>query len=417
MSTKINSKSFGIVLFMDDSVYKDDPKQNKKIHFPFQKSEILLNVLKHFYDLGIGNKSIIENIIIAHEHAEETEKCHMHVYIEFDSKIRKQIKPGNFLINDFKFLYMAQQIKTPAKFRNYCKKGGDFYELLPNKSIKNILKENNLLDELMDVDDPYDILLKNETLTDKQISDIFKNCNVTEYKKDFLGNAKKIYDTYNSFIKIDKEIPEFEWKFPKHIYEHIENNFGKNDKISIVYTKLYTWFKMYCEPEGYLRRKALFLFSLSGGVGKSYFARSLVPEINICNSPYYVYCRGTLDASEFIRKKDNAKFIILDDVNYIDKDIEIWKALAVSEPTNIRSPYHNFPWKKSLPCILLSNNIKTLKYWMEAEDLKTRCIFIGIDFYIGPPGTDNEENHRIDSFLTDDISEKLLLKVNKCSTF
>ena len=143
----------------------------------------------------------------------------------------------------------------------------------------------------------------------------------------------------------------------------------------------------------------------------------MVPEISICNSPYYVYCRGTLDASEFIRKRDNAKLIILDDVNYIDKDIEIWKALTVSEPTNIRSPYHNFAWKKSLPCIMLSNNIKTLKYWTEAEDLKSRCVFIGIDFYIGPPGSDNEENRRLDSFFTDDINEKLLSKINKCNTF
>ena len=414
---KINSKSFGIVLFMDDSVYTTDPKQNKKIHFPFEKERMLLNLLKHFYDLGIGNRCNVENIIMAHEHAEETGKCHMHTYIEFDSKIRKQIKPGNFLINEERFLYMVQQIKTPAKFRNYCKKGKDFIELLPNKSIKNILRDNNLIDELIDVDDPYDVLLKNEKLTDKQISDIFRNCNITEYKKDFIGNAKKIYETYNNFIKADVELPEFKWTFPLHMYEYIGDNYNSNDKVLTVYTKLYTWFKTYCEPEGYFRRKALFLFSLAGGVGKSFFARSLVPEISICNSPYYVYCRGTLDASEFIRKRDNAKLIILDDVNYIDKDIEIWKALTVSEPTNIRSPYHNFAWKKSLPCIMLSNNIKTLKYWTEAEDLKSRCVFIGIDFYIGPPGSDNEENRKLDSFFTDDINEKLLSKINKCNTF
>ena len=156
------------------------------------------------------------------------------------------------------------------------------------------------------------------------------------------------------------------------------------------------------------------MFSLSGGVGKSYFARNLVPEISICNSPYYVYCRGTLDASEFIRKDKTAKLVILDDVNYITNDIEIWKALTVSEPTNIRTPYHNTPWKHSLPCIMLSNNIKTLKFWMEAEDLKSRCVFIGIDFYIGPPGTDLEENHIVDSYLTNDINNKLGIPIQKC---
>ena len=56
---------------------------------------------------------------------------------------------------------------------------------------------------------------------------------------------------------------------------------------------------------------------------------------------------------------------------------------------------------------------------MEAEDLKTRCVFVGINFYIGPPGSDSEENHRVDSILSMDIDEKLneKTKVNKCNSF
>ena len=416
---KINAKSFGVVIYMDNTMYTDDPETNKDIHFPETKETILINLLKSFYDIGISNKQEVVNIIIGHEHGESM-KCHMQIYIEFDSRIRKDIKPGNFKINNINYLYMAQRCKTPAQLRNYCKKDKDFHEIMPNKTIKQILRENNILDELMDVDDPYDLMLNKSDLSDKQIKNIFKNCPITEYKKDFMNNSKKLLETYNNFIKIDKEEePPFEWKFPKHILHHVENNFGAKDQITLTYVKIYTWFKTYCEPEGFFRRKALFLFSLAGGVGKSYFARSLVPEINICNSPYYVYCRGSLDAAEFIRKEKKARLIILDDVNYIDKDIEIWKALTVSEPTNIRSPYHNFAWKKSLPCIMLSNNIKTLRYWMEAEDLKTRCVFVGINFYIGPPGSDSEENHRVDSILSMDIDEKLneKTKVNKCNSF
>ena len=56
---------------------------------------------------------------------------------------------------------------------------------------------------------------------------------------------------------------------------------------------------------------------------------------------------------------------------------------------------------------------------MEAEDLKSRCIFVGVDFYIGPPGTDKEENHTVDSFLTNDIHDKLEQprKIDKCNNF
>ena len=68
---------------------------------------------------------------------------------------------------------------------------------------------------------------------------------------------------------------------------------------------------------------------------------------------------------------------------------------------------------------MLSNNIKTLKYWQEAEDLKTRCVFIGLDFYIGPPNTDIESNHKVDSLLTHDIIFRLGLdsKSSKCNNF
>ena len=418
MPKKLLAKSFGIVIYMDDSVYKDDPDLNMEIHFPVAKDIVFYNLLKTFYNKGICNKNALDYAIVAHEHGDEKRKCHMQIFLTFDKKIQRQIKPGNFMINDVTYLYMAQNAKTPAKLRNYCRKTGDFVEFMPQSSIKDILKENNMIDELVDVDDPYDLLLNKEDLSDKQIKSIFKNCQVTEYKKDFMSNSKKIYETYNTYIKIEKEVPDFKWQFPQHIFKHVEDFSDSIDSKSITFVKLYTWFKTYCEPEGYFRRKALFLFSLKGGVGKSYFARSLVPEISICNSPYYVYCRGSLDASEFMRKDKTAKLVILDDVNYIDKDIEIWKALTVSEPTNIRSPYYNFPWKHSLPCIMLSNNIKTLKYWLEAEDLKTRCLFIGIDFYIGPPETDKAENHRTDSFLSCDIQTKLAnQKVNKCSSF
>jgi len=403
----ITAKSFGIVMHMDNEMYTNDSSKNGDIHFPVTKEKIVINLLKAFYDIGLGNYEV-ENIVAGHEHGEILNKCHIQMFIKFTQKVRKYIKPSYFFVDQIKILYMVQKCKTPAKLHNYCKKNQDFIELFPCKLIKDILKEKDIIEPLMDVDDPYDALFHNQNLKDDQIVNIFKNCRITEYKKDFLCNSKKIIETYNKYMEENKEnIPEFKWNFPKHMLNHIENNFGNTDKKTLAYTKIYTWFKEYCEPEKYLRRKALFLFSLAGGVGKSYFARSLVPEITPCNSPYYVYCRGTLDASEFIKKSKYAKLIILDDINYISNDIEIWKALTVSEPTNIRTPYHNIPWMKSLPCIMMSNNIKTLKYWMETEDLKSRCIFVAIDFYIGPPGTDDEENHKINCFLTDDVKSKL----------
>ena len=395
----LKSKSFGIVMHME--------KDSEEEHIPLTKKEAMLCLLNEFYNLGVKNNEV-EEYVIGHEHGEKNNGCHYQIYIKFTYQVRKCIKPSKFVKNNITILYMAQKTKTPAKLRNYCKKDHDYIEEFPCKSIKDILKENNLIEESMDIDDPYDYLFKTENLNEKQIINVFKNCDITEFKKNFLIHSKNILETYNSFIKKDDSIPEFSWKFPKHILEYLEDNSKLlADKKIQAYSKIYEWFLNYCEPEGEFRRKSLFLFSISGGLGKSFFARSLVPEISLCNSPYYVYCRGTLDAAEFSSKKETARLVILDDVNYIDKDMEIWKALTVSEPTNIRTPYHNINWNKSLPCILLSNNIKTLKYWTETPDLQTRCIFVGIDFYIGPPGTDNEVYHEVNSYFTDDIEKSL----------
>ena len=119
MSTKLNTKSFGIVIYMDDSIYKEDPDLNNGIHFPVTKEIVFYNLLKAFYDLGIGNKNNISYAIIAHEHGDKNRKCHMQMAITFNNKIQNKIKPGKFIIDDITYLYMAQNAKTPAKLRNF----------------------------------------------------------------------------------------------------------------------------------------------------------------------------------------------------------------------------------------------------------------------------------------------------------
>ena len=396
---KSNAKSFGFVMFMENN--------SDGSHIPLSKSDALLGLLKELYDKGVGLKGELLDYVIGHEHGDENGNCHFQIYLKFSEKVRKQIKPGSFVKNEVKLLYMSQTSKTPEKLRNYCKKDKDYIEDFPGKTLKNILKEKGILNEAMDLDDPYNYILNKKDLDSEKIIDVFKSCTITDHKKTFLCNMKSIIENYNTFIKKDNEELEFAWHFPEHMIYYIRENTDENDIIGIVYNKLFNWYNENCLKEGFFRRKALFLFSLKGGLGKSCFARSLVSEDNTFDSPFYIYCRGTLDAQEFIKKKETARLVILDDVNYVMKDIEIWKALTVSEPTNLRTPYYNMQWDKSLPCILMSNNVKTLKYWMETEDLKTRCVFIGINFFIGPPGTDKENYHVVDSFVTNDISKKL----------
>ena len=396
------SKSFGIVLYREH----DDSE-----HIPLTKQEAILGLFKIFYDLKIGDENKIEEITIGHEHGDEKNRCHFQIFLKFEKQLRKIIKPGNFIEKEIKILYIAQRCREPAKLRNYCKKDGDFLTDFPNKTIIEILRQNKLIEQHEGLIDPYDYMMNQENLSENQIVFAFKTCRKSDAKKNFVNNGKNIIETYKSLIKQDFDIPPFTWNFPEHIKDFLndEKNKGRNKIEKAKYKKLemiYAWFNEYCLSEGEFRRKALFLFSPTGGYGKSYFARGLVPEIGLCNSPYYVYCRGTLDASEFQTKGKFAKLVIIDDVGYIEKDMEIWKALAVGEPTNIRTPYYNTRWNKSLPCIFLSNNKKTFLHWITNDDLQNRCVFISIDFYLGPPGTENENYRKFEGLLDDKLIEE-----------
>jgi len=401
-----NSKSLGIVIYAEPFFYSDVTEENKNLHIQYDKKVLLLNLLKSLYTI-LGGDKILEESVIGHEHGDKLNKCHMQIFLKFEQKIRNHIKPNHFIINDTKLLYMTQHCKSPLKLKQYCKKEKDYIEYNPYKNLRSIMLEEKLIGEFEDVIDPFDILFKNRNLENNEIIKIFQNTNSTEYKRDGIIHINKIISNYNNFIKNKTSDLKFEWKFPPHIINYLTlPNYGKKHEI---YKHLYSWFKIYCEPNSdtIKRRKALFIASVKGGLGKSSFARGLVPEEKIGISPFYIYCRGTLDASEFIAKEKTAKLIILDDINYTGNDIEIWKALTVSEPTNIRSPYHNYKWEKSLPCILLTNNMKTFHYWITNPELKTRCIFVSINFYMGPPGTEIPENEECTISLTDDVKNKL----------
>ena len=65
-----NSKSFGVVIYMDEKMYTESKKQNMNIHFPISKEEVVLGIIRCLYDINLG-KYEVENIVIGHEHGEE----------------------------------------------------------------------------------------------------------------------------------------------------------------------------------------------------------------------------------------------------------------------------------------------------------------------------------------------------------
>ena len=406
---KIDAKTLGIVIYGDKKMYSDILEENKDIHFKNSKEIILWCLLRSLMEM-IGDKNIHE-VVVGHEHGDSNNKCHMQIYIKFNERLQFKLKPSYFEYKEEKFLYMAQSAKRPEALRLYCMKDNDYLNYIFDQNISTVLNEKNMLHnkEIKCIKKTYNALFNEFDLDEDEIIELFKKGNIND-KRDLLIYGKKILENYNRYIKQVNTDLKFEWKFPKYMLDfineiHTESKLNK--KMLETYKLLYKWFKDYCLGNEYDRKKALFLFSLEGGKGKSYFARNLVPQIKEGESPFYVYCRGTLDGKEFDKKKETARLIIIDDVNYISKDIEIWKALSVGEPTNIRTPYYNDMWLKRLPCIILSNNFSTFKYWIKDDSMKSRCIFVTIDFYIGAPGTYNSEMDKIYTCITDDVKKKL----------
>ena len=122
---------------------------------------------------------------------------------------------------------------------------------------------------------------------------------------------------------------------------------------------------------------------------------------------YYIYCRNSLDASEFKRKASTAKLIILDDVRFIGNDVEMWKALISGEELNINTKYHNYFWKGGLPCIVMTNDLSTTAFWTSSPMFNTQCCFVNIRDYMGPPGTRPSFLDRVECYFDDEFSRAL----------
>ena len=390
-------------------MYTDNPDKNISLHFKHTKEKVFICLLRALFEC-IGDRNLSE-CVVGHEHGDKLKKCHLQIYMKFNERIETRILPSKFEYESETFLYITQRARMPKALKNYCMKENDYFQCTFNKKISEVLDSENMLHEKSIKCDKkvYNALFNEYDLNDNEILEYFKNSRWLE-KRDFMLYGSKILNNYKTYIRKNNMSMDFSWKFPPHILDFLlkpKQPTPENEKKRRIYSSMYDWFQKYCITKDFMRRKALFLFSISGAKGKSYFARGLVPQIKEGESPYYVYCRGTLDGKEFEVKKNTARIIIIDDVGYIGKDLEIWKALAVGEPTNIRTPYYNDMWEKNLPCIILSNDISTLNFWLNDPSLNTRCVFITIDFYIGPPGTYNSDHIKIDSIITDDVIEKL----------
>lgn len=358
---KADCKAFGVVIYGDNTLYSNDANLNMSIHIGVQKDVIASFLLGKIRD-ELGSDAT--NIIVGHEHGDEKKKCHFQCCVKLVKRLNRMVKPFNVDISGIHVIGMFQKAKNPDALWNYCKKDGDFFVLEPEDVHCNV----------------WERIVSNKERSKKDITKLLAMSD----PKSLLMWGDKIQNNYDCLLK-EESMPDFSWIFPQHLLDYCDDvslstpeDIEEKKKIAAIYA----WFKEQCMPDNLMRRQCLFMVSTERGLGKSEFAKRLVPH-----EGYYIYCRNSLDAAEFKRKESTARLVILDDVSYIGNEREMWKALVSGEVVNINTKYHNFKWKGGLPCIVLTNELSTVSYWSSSDLFRTQCCFVNVRRYLGPPGT------------------------------
>lgn len=377
-SYQLNQKSIGVVVYGSKDFYSDEEEENESRHLPYK--EHFHGIIKYVFEKKYKTPEIVQ-VVSGHEHGGKKKKCHFQIFIEFEKPARNRIKPFAFVIEGFQFLGMVQKAKNKLKLINYCQKDKDFTALHPEKLIK--------------------------TVSDGKKVDAFKtiwqNKEKFESKQEALDLAFHL-DTKTSmlqFSNIQKSIdyiikpilPPFKWQFP--------------DRLKEKHPKIYSWFLSNClhAPYEFHRKKALVLYSAERAMGKTTFAKELVPH-----EDYYIIFRNTFTAEQ-IQKKKEAKLLIMDDMTpYTSQTKETWKALFSGEKTSIRDAYLNTEFNFNIPCILTTNNKNLFLNLMAEDEFKYQATFVQVQDYLGPEGSEPVRFRTFEAEISDEMRESLLEK-------
>lgn len=401
---KLHTKSLGVVIYMDKSRYTNDPEEDSKIHFPYNNKVFGLVVLKWFESLIPNQKP--KELIINHEHGDKNKKCHKQVYLKFNSKVQCHLRPSYFDLDGKRYLCMGQAAMSDIKLRQYCMKKDkvskerffafDFSSQMELKEYIDAVKENGL-NELNEAqikarDDTLDKILEVDQLDNKTYYTLFSEAGY-HTKEIMIRDKKSIMEFRKGFDELKEENIQYNWHFPQYALDYIDTH---NDFLKRVYSRCYMWFNKYClnnnreDHSMGTRKKALLIYGLRHK-GKTTFIKSFIEDINvdICKSPFIVYCRQNIAAKNFMEKENTAQLLILDDVHFIGKQKEMVKALMVGESVNIESKHvDNYIWTKNLPCVILTNNAFVYHYLTTSEEFKTELYSIATSAYLGPEGTE-----------------------------
>ena len=408
----IDAKSFGIVMYMDKSKYSKAPELNLDIHFPLTNEVFGLLILRWIEKVNDTAEPV--TLVVNHEHGVQRRECHKQAYICFKEKFRRVLRPSSVIFQGETYLLMAQAEEKRGALKNYCKKidpnslGEVYYEFkFDEGDVKTYLHDVfSYKQPVLRVNGQLDVF-KELVYNDNFKNDYLKiYTRVNKKQKEFMITKKKDILDFRDTVVDKPEEKVFAWHFPRFALDYMKAN---NNQLATIYSIVYDWYKTYClnnDPLSHklgTRKKALFFYG-KRCKGKTRFFQSFVcdPNDDPAQCPFIVYCRTNITAKDFQTKEKTAQLLILDDIDYKEeKHKEMFKALMVGESTNIESKHvDNYKWTRSLPCVILTNEIEFLRKMIVKDIFASSCITVGTVEYIGPPGTEPKSDY-IQPFLDD----------------
>lgn len=345
----IDSKLFGLIVQKDLTGIPEEEQPSLRRQC-FGTKEGILEWIKTYFE----SKKVV-NYVVAHEHGSEKGDCHYQCCIQLEKAhaVRKDHILATIEGEKTYILYEKGK-KGMAALVGYCKKDGDY---ICSEEVEEKTKKT-LMERLIEKPNKKD-----------QLQILMKECPKDIVKMDL----NRMFQNVQTASAILEEDP-IKIQFPDHLLNKEPN--------------LVKWYMTEMSKDSTQRRKALVLFSKERAMGKTSFAKSLVNN----NDKHYIICRNNFNAMDF--NKPNAQLLILDDMAFVGKQTEMWKALVTSEATAIRDAYCNLDFKHGLPTIITTNNYSFFTYLMASDYFKYECYFHWVTEYLGPEGTNPREGKR-----------------------
>lgn len=356
---KIDAKTVGFVVYQD--VQQEEERQKSFLSHVAIK-EWLLECFKD---------NIMEDYVIGAEKGDLKGHFHYQCVVNFQKGIQKKKGYGRMIINGVGCYYVYEKGHSWKSLVKYCQKEGDF---IASAKAMEAAKKNKV-----------EVLLEKKTRTER-IEYLVQN------QPDVLlkGDLTRTLDNLEKAEKYLNCSPSCGYHFPEYLLERSDTDL------------IYKWYERECIGKNFgQRRKALVLYSKERAIGKTMLAKSISGGLD----EDYIICRGNFNKSQF--DKPHARLLILDDMNFMAGQMEMWKALVTGERVSIREAYCNLEFVNGLPCIITTNSYRTFKFMIASEYFVNDCYFSWVKRYLGPEGTQRENNPE---FYRDFVLDDLILE-------